>query len=151
MILIAIKDNVDKNQIITQLNKYFEGKDKPPYKLINKLEKFNSWTPLLIDPQKYDLEEELIEFLSTKLGSTVFGYEHQDTVNLYTIYLYSSGECVDELSTLDGEISKTYGYFSYLDDLTNEEKSDLDTNEVLEAYYKQLGFDPDYISFEDQY
>lgn len=151
MILIAIKELHKTNQVDQAINKYFEKKDIPSYKFINKFEKFNSWTPLLIDPRDYDLEEELIEFLSKELSLEVFGYEYQDTVTAYLIYLYKCGECMDEFTYIDYEIISTYGFFAYLDDLPDNEKVDLETNEVLKAYYDQLGFDPIYVSFEDQY
>ena len=151
MILIALKNIDDTSKIKQTLNEYFDGKVIPSYKFISKFEKFNSWIPLLIDPQEYDLEEDLIEYLSKELNAIVFGYEYQDTVTAYILYLYNSGECVDEFTTLDFDISHTYGHFAYLDDLPEEEKADLETHEVLSTYYNEIGFDPDYVSFEDQY
>lgn len=151
MILVAIKDSNNKDQVDNLLNKYFKEKIKPPYKFIDKFEGFSAWAPLLIDPQEYDLEEELVEFLSKDLNLTVFGYEHQDTANYYTVYLYSSGECIDEFRMLDDEILATLGYFMYIDDLSEEEKSDTNAYDILEPYYKKLGFDPNYVSFNDQY
>lgn len=151
MILIALNGNIDKDQIYTLFDRYFEGKNKPPYKFINRFAKFELWTPLLIDPQQYNLEEDLVEFLSKELEISVFGYEYQDTVTAYILYLYSSGECVDEFTTVDYEILNTYGYFAYLDDLSDEEKTNIDINEVLTDYYTQLGFDPNYVSFADEY
>lgn len=151
MILIAIKGNIDKTRVNTLLDKYFEGKNKPPYKFINRFVKFESWAPLLIDPQVYDFEEDLVEFLSQELDTEVFGYEYQDTITLYTLYLYRSGKCVDEFTTVDYEILKTLGYFSYLDDLSDEEKRNIDTSEVLTDYYAQLDFNPNYVSFDDEY